>query len=68
MHALGAREVFKCAVLAEADAFLSQGGFTLVIAEEGDVRRFGGGHVSVRIQSFEKVVQSLILGDFLDEI
>jgi len=66
MHALGARVLFQYATLAEADGYLSQGGITLVIAEEADVRRFGMGHVSVRIRSFENVVQSLILGDFLD--
>jgi len=60
--------VFQCPTLAEVDAYLSQGGFTLVIAEEGEVRKFGTGHVSVRIRSFENVIQSLILGDFVDEI
>jgi hypothetical protein len=54
--------------LGEVDAFLSQGGFTLVIADEPDVKKFGMGHVSVRLRSFENVIQSLILGDFVDEI
>lgn len=60
--------MFQYAMLAEADAYLSQGGITLVIAEEADVRKFGMGHVSVRIRSFENLIQSLILGDFVDDI
>ena len=68
MHTLGARKVLQCTTLGEVDAFLSQGGFTLVIADEPDVKKFGMGHVSVRLRSFENVIQSLILGDFVDEI
>lgn len=60
--------MFQYATLAEADAYLSQGGITLVIAEEADVKKFGTGHVSVRIRSFENLIQSLILGDFVDDI
>ena len=64
---MGAREVFRCALAGEADDFLSQGGYTLIIAEEGDVRKLearGG----PRIESFEFIIQTLILGCFPDEL
>jgi hypothetical protein len=62
---MGAKEVSQCSKPAEADQFLSQGGYTLIIADEGDVRWMRG---STKIQSFEFIIQTLILGCFPDEI
>jgi hypothetical protein len=64
---MGARQVYRCSSPGDVDEFLSQGGFTLIVGEEGDIKRLGQ-KGSAKIQSFEYVIQTLILGCFPDEL
>jgi hypothetical protein len=64
---LGSREVFRCSVLTDADAYLSQGGISLIVADESEIKKWEE-RPSIKIRSFEFVVQTLILGCFPDEL
>ena len=68
LTALGSKEVFRCSVLTDADGYLSQGGISLIIADESEIRKWEPERPSIKIQSFEFVVQTLILGCFPDEL
>jgi len=63
---MGSKEVFCCSTISEADQFLSQGGYTMIIAEEADIKRWGE-RSGIKIYSYEFIVQTLILGGFPDD-
>jgi hypothetical protein len=67
VHAMGAREVFQCSSYNDVEQVLSQGGFNLIIGDEGDVKRIDH-RGSPKIESFEFIIQTLLLGCFPDEL
>jgi hypothetical protein len=64
---MGSKEVYCTSTISEAEQYLSQDGYTMVIADEGDLKRWDG-RVDVKIQSYEFIVQTLILGCFPDDL
>jgi hypothetical protein len=64
---MGSKEVYCTSTTNEADEFLSQGGYTMIIAEEADLKRWEN-RPDLKIYSYEIIVQTLILGCFPDDL
>ena len=67
LSALGARQVYCCSGLTDADQYLSQEGFTLVLGEADDIKGRVD-HAGIQIESFDYIKQTLILGCFPDQL
>lgn len=67
LSALGARQVYSCSGLADAEQYFSHGGFTLVLGEADDIRGRVD-HPGIQIESFDYIKQTLILGCFPDQL
>jgi hypothetical protein len=62
---MGVRELYRTSSLASVDEYLSQGGFTMVITDDADVKKWR--HAAIQVHPFEVIVQTAILGAFPDE-
>jgi len=59
--------VYCTSTFSEADQYLSQGGYTMIIADDADLKRWDG-RADIRVYSYEFIVQTLILGCFPDDL
>ena len=64
---MGSKQVICCSTITEANQFSASDGYTLVIAEEGEIKRWENRSLT-KVYSYEDIVQTLILGCFPDQL